>query len=80
MAWTAASLRERVGHVTVDIEVTPTGLGDTIVRVGDEDLFVMPETQSMRLSDFLDDAAGATCSPMERNVRFLYYGYSSEAR
>ncbi len=58
MAWTAASLRERVGHVEVDIEVTPTGLGDTIVHAGGEDLFVMPETQSMRFSDFLDDAVG----------------------
>jgi hypothetical protein len=58
MRWTTASLLAAAGDVEVAVEVTPTGRGDDVVQIDGEDLFVMPDTQHMRLADFLADADG----------------------
>jgi peptidyl-lysine (3S)-dioxygenase / protease len=48
------------GDPDISVNVTPTGWGDCVQRVGGEDMFVQPEERRMKLYDFLsimkDDA------------------------
>ena len=48
--WTNAYLRERIGHLLVSVNVTPTGEGDVVVG----DCFVKPEERRMPFAQYLD--------------------------
>jgi jumonji domain-containing protein 7 len=49
-SWSPANLIEKVGEKAVSVEVTPDGRGDAVDSDGK--MFIMPETQSMTLSQF----------------------------
>ena len=52
--WNSDYLRQKIGHRTVTVAVTPNGYADAVVG----DKFVMPEEREMEFSKFLDILEG----------------------
>jgi len=52
--WNHKYLKSKYGEELVSVDITPNGLGDSIVKNGNDDVFVQPYQVQMKLGEFID--------------------------